>query len=98
MLTQDHERFEEIYNKFIEITKELERIVSAYMNAIFVRKMKTSEGLDLISRFANIQQRPGVRMVITDKTIEVFQWYEIDLEDTQRMYEQHKVSSQHFKQ
>ena len=89
-LFKDHERFDEIYGKFIEITKELERIISAYMNAIFVRKMKTTEGLDLISRFAAIQNRPGIRMVVTDKTIEVFGWYEIDLEETQGMYEQHK--------
>ena len=48
---QDQERFDEIYSSFLKTVQELERILAAYLNAIFARKMKTNEALDLISKY-----------------------------------------------
>ena len=44
-----------------------------------------------LARFVSIQQRPGVRVVISEKFVEIFNWYEGDLEEIQRIYERHKV-------
>ena len=40
--------------------------------------------------------RPGVRMVVSDKFIEAFNWYESDLEEIQQVYEKFKVSRVQF--
>lgn len=44
------------------------------------------------SRFASIQHRPGVRVVISEKFVEIFNWYETDLDEIQQIYEKHKVN------
>ena len=45
----------------------------------------------IVSRFVSIQQRPGIRVVISEKFIEIFNWYEGDLEEIQNVYEKYKV-------
>ena len=42
-------------------------------------------------RFVAIQQRSGVRFVISEKFVEIFNWYEGDLDIIQQLYEKHKV-------
>ena len=44
-------------------------------------------------RFVPIQQRPYIRVVISEKFVEIFNWYEGDLDEIQVLYEKHKVSS-----
>ncbi len=39
-----------------------------------------------------IQQRPGVRVVIAEKFVEIFNWYEGDIDEMQELYEKYKVS------
>ena len=43
-----------------------------------------------MQRFVPIQARPGVRVVISEKFVEIFDWYEGDLDQVQRIYEAHK--------
>ena len=47
---QDQERFDEEYGCFLRVVQDLERFVAAYLNAIFTRKMKTNEALELIAK------------------------------------------------
>ena len=42
-------------------------------------------------RFVAVQQRSGVRVVISEKFVEIFGWYENDLDMVQQLYEKHKV-------
>ena len=49
-VSQDKERFDMIYNTFQSIVQELEKFVGAYLRAIFSKKMKTHEGLDLLTK------------------------------------------------
>ncbi|ESO89151.1 hypothetical protein LOTGIDRAFT_229063 [Lottia gigantea] len=88
--SKDKEKFDHHYNSYINIVQELEKFLAAYMHAIFVRKMKTQQGLEIITKFAPIQSRPGIRGTISDKFVEVFNWYESDLEDVQKIYEKNK--------
>ena len=47
---QDRDRFDIYYNNFAEIVQEQEKFLSAYLQVIFLRKMKTQQGLDIITR------------------------------------------------
>ena len=42
-------------------------------------------------RLQAIQNRPGIRATLAEKFVEIFNWYETDLEEVQEIYEQHKV-------
>ena len=75
------------------VVQELEKFLGAYLHAIFVRKMRTHEGLEMMTRFVPIQHRPGIRVVIAEKFVEIFNWYEGDIEDIQMIYEKYKVRS-----
>ena len=48
---QDKERFEDMYTEFLMTSQELEKFLSAYLNAIFTRRMKTREALELMTRY-----------------------------------------------
>ena len=43
-------------------------------------------------RFQPIQTRHGIRGTIAEKYVELFSWYEADLEEVQQIYERHKVN------
>jgi len=38
------------YQNFAEIVQEQEKFLSSYLYVIFLRKMKTQQGLDIITR------------------------------------------------
>jgi len=44
-------------------------------------------------RLHSIQNRPGIRASLAEKFVEIFNWYEADLEEVQKIYESHKVST-----
>ena len=41
-----------------------------------------------------MQHRHGVRLVVTEKFVEIFNWYESDLDEIHKLYEKHKVKLQ----
>ncbi|XP_013393403.1 dynein gamma chain, flagellar outer arm-like [Lingula anatina] len=92
--TMDKDKFEETYTGFLLTVQDLEKFLGAYLNAVFMRKMKTQEGLQVITRFTPIMFRPGIRTVISEKFVEMFNWYEGDLEEVAKMYEKHKDAPQ----
>ncbi|XP_070190368.1 uncharacterized protein [Littorina saxatilis] len=92
--SKDKARFEHHYTAFRDIVQELEAFLAAYLHAIFVRKMKTQHGLDAITKYGPIQTRHGIRSTIAEKYVEIFNWYEADLEEVQQIYERHKENPQ----
>jgi hypothetical protein len=38
-----------------------------------------------------VQNRPGIRICISEKFVEIFNWYESDLEEVHQIYDAHKV-------
>ena len=45
-------------------------------------------------RFTPIQNRQGIRATISEKFVEIFNWYEADLEEVHQIYENNKNSPQ----
>ena len=45
-----------------------------------------------MTRFVAVQGRPGIRATVAEKFVEIFNWYETDLEEVHKIYETHKVS------
>lgn len=62
---------------------------NCFMRAIFYFPFDLKETHN--SRFNVVQQRPGIRSVVSEKFIETFQWYEMELEEIQGIYERNKV-------
>ena len=44
-------------------------------------------------RLQSVQNRPGIRAPLAEKFVEIFNWYEADLEEVHQIYESHKVST-----
>ena len=51
--------------------------------------------LFVLHRFHPIQSRHGIRGTIAEKYVEIFNWYESDLEEVHQIYERHKVCLPH---
>ena len=49
--SKDKERFDEFYNGFLSTVHDLEQFLGAYLNAIFARKMKTQEALQMMTKW-----------------------------------------------
>ena len=47
---QDKDRFDTHYKTFQGIVQDLEKFLCAYLHVIFMRKMKTQQGLDVITK------------------------------------------------
>ena len=48
---QDKEGFANVYRSVLLIVNEVEQFLAAYLHAIFSKKMKTHEALDLLTRY-----------------------------------------------
>ncbi|XP_025098007.1 LOW QUALITY PROTEIN: dynein gamma chain, flagellar outer arm-like [Pomacea canaliculata] len=92
--SKDKNRFDEHYSAFQGKAQELEAFLAAYLHAVFVRRMKTQIALDIITKFAPVLNRTGIKATVTDKYVEIFNWYEADLEEVQQIYECHKANPQ----
>ncbi|BFZ10052.1 hypothetical protein BsWGS_13093 [Bradybaena similaris] len=88
--SKEKDRFDSGYHKFQDTVKDLEKLLRAYLNVVFIRKMTTQQGLDIITKFSPVANRSGVKGIVADKFVHVFDWYESDLKDVQAMYEKHK--------
>ncbi|KAH3729671.1 hypothetical protein DPMN_055649 [Dreissena polymorpha] len=49
-MLQDKDRFDDHYSGFQKIVGDLERFLASYLHVIFCRKMKTQQGLDIVTR------------------------------------------------
>ncbi|XP_052708586.1 uncharacterized protein LOC128183562 isoform X10 [Crassostrea angulata] len=90
----DKDRFEDYYTNFAQIVSDLETFLAAYLHAIFIGKTKTQHALDIITRFTPVQNRSGIRACISEKFVEIFNWYESDLDEVHQIYEAHKNNPQ----
>ncbi|CAL1527205.1 unnamed protein product [Lymnaea stagnalis] len=88
--SKDKDRFDSHFHTFQHVVQSIEKFIAAYLHVIFLRKMKTQQGLDVITKFSPIVNRSGIKGIISDKYIEIFAWYEADLEEVQKIYEKHK--------
>ncbi|XP_071818739.1 dynein axonemal heavy chain 5-like isoform X4 [Apostichopus japonicus] len=88
--SSDKDKFDFVYQEFLTTVQQLEMYLCAYIHAIFLRKMKTHEALNVLTRFDPVMHRQGMKRVVSDKYVDIFIIYESDLEAVKDMYEQHK--------
>lgn len=48
---QDKDRFDDHYSSFQKIVSDVEKFLGSYLHVIFSRKMKTAQGLDIVTRY-----------------------------------------------
>ncbi|XP_063714091.1 dynein axonemal heavy chain 5-like isoform X5 [Symsagittifera roscoffensis] len=89
---KDRDKFEKLHSEFLGKIIEMEKIVSAYIVALFLRTMTTQEALKLLEKFEPIRRRPGVEIALTEAYEIVFGFYEKDMKEIQVAYERGKDS------
>ncbi|XP_048577711.1 dynein axonemal heavy chain 8 isoform X3 [Nematostella vectensis] len=59
---------------------------------VFTLKLNIRKALGILTSFNCVMTRPGLRAVFSEKFLEVFSWFENELEDVQKVYEAEKES------
>ncbi|XP_064629693.1 uncharacterized protein LOC135488785 isoform X2 [Lineus longissimus] len=90
--TKDKDRFDASFREFLCAVRDVEKFIGAYLHAVFLRRMTSFQALDLICRFSPIQYRLGIKNVIAEKFVDIFNAYEADLIQVQQLYEEFKDS------
>ncbi|XP_055889445.1 dynein axonemal heavy chain 8-like isoform X4 [Biomphalaria glabrata] len=89
--SKDKEKFDVCFNTFQSEVQSLEKFIAAYLHVIFMRKLTTQQGLDILTKFAPIASRTGLKGIISEKYVEIFSVYEKDLDEVQITYEKYKT-------
>uniref|UniRef100_A0A2C9K4Z2 AAA+ ATPase domain-containing protein n=1 Tax=Biomphalaria glabrata TaxID=6526 RepID=A0A2C9K4Z2_BIOGL len=89
--SKDKEKFDVCFNTFQSEVQSLEKFIAAYLHVIFMRKLTTQQGLDILTKFAPIATRTGLKGIISEKYVEIFSVYEKDLDEVQMTYEKYKT-------
>ncbi|XP_053567991.1 uncharacterized protein LOC128657631 [Bombina bombina] len=87
---RDHNPCEEGYSEFLVMNQETEKFISVYIQALFLRKMPTTEALSILRRFSVVSDRPGIQPIINECYMEVFDWFYEELKEVQQQYETYK--------
>ncbi|XP_029452717.1 dynein gamma chain, flagellar outer arm-like [Rhinatrema bivittatum] len=82
--------FEEGYSEFLVMNQQLERYLSIYVQALFLRRMQAKEALSILQRFSVVSHRQGIQPVINECYVEVFDWFSEELKVIQEIYETFK--------
>lgn len=86
------ENFEEQYMLFLAGVQRMEIYVSNYLKGAFQLKLNIRRALEILTSFNCVMNRPGLRSVLSEKFLEVFGWFESELEAVQTIYESKKES------
>ncbi|XP_070568705.1 dynein axonemal heavy chain 5-like isoform X4 [Ptychodera flava] len=87
---KEKDKFEEAYVEFLTTIQQIEMYMVAYLQAVFMRNMKTQESLDVIIGFSPIMHRQGMKKTTSEKFVEIFNRFEKDLDAVKDLYETHK--------
>ncbi|XP_066569884.1 dynein axonemal heavy chain 8 [Amia ocellicauda] len=63
---RDTERFEDAYSEFLVMNQQLERYLSIYLQALFLRKMNTAGALSVLNRFSVVFKE--IRVIASSNT------------------------------
>ncbi|XP_068697910.1 dynein axonemal heavy chain 8-like [Montipora foliosa] len=86
------ENFEEHYTSFVAGVQRMETYIINYLKGVFQLKLNIRRGLEILTSFNCVMNRPGLRSVLSEKFLEVFGWFESELEAVQNIYESQKES------
>ncbi|XP_033113255.1 dynein heavy chain 5, axonemal-like isoform X2 [Anneissia japonica] len=87
---KEKEKYGEVHMEFQGTVQQIEAYMCAYLHAVFLRKMKTHQSLDILTRFLPVMHRQGVKHAITEKYMDMFTAFETDLEEVKDIYEKYK--------
>ncbi|XP_071954985.1 uncharacterized protein [Antedon mediterranea] len=87
---KEKDRYSEVYLEFQATVQQIEAYMCAYLHAVFLRKMKTHQSLDILTRFSPVMHRQGVKYTVTEKYMDMFTAFETDLEEVKEIYEKYK--------
>ncbi|MGH0161968.1 UNVERIFIED_CONTAM: hypothetical protein FKN15_041793 [Acipenser sinensis] len=87
---RDLDKFEDVYSEFLVMNQQLERYLSIYIQALFLRKMHTQEALSILKRFSVVGQRQGIQPVINECYVEALEWFYEEIKEVQETYEEQK--------
>ncbi|XP_078503742.1 dynein axonemal heavy chain 5-like [Lissotriton helveticus] len=87
---REHNPFEEGYSEFLVLNQQLERYISVYVQALFLRRMQTKEALSILQRFSAVSHRQGIQPMIGECYVMVFDWFCEELKEIQATYESFK--------
>ncbi|XP_069461306.1 uncharacterized protein [Ambystoma mexicanum] len=87
---REHNPFEEGYSEFLVMNQHLERYISVYIQALFLRRMQASEALSILQRFTVVSHRQGIQPMIGECYVMVFDWFCEELKEIQSTYETFK--------
>ncbi|XP_051780690.1 uncharacterized protein LOC114649411 [Erpetoichthys calabaricus] len=87
---READRFEDAYSEFLVMNQALERYITVYMQAVFLRKMRTVEAIAFLKRFTAVSQRQSIQPMITECYVEALNWFYDEIKEVQETYERHK--------
>ncbi|RXM36617.1 Dynein heavy chain 5, axonemal [Acipenser ruthenus] len=87
---RDLDTFEDVYSEFLVMNQQLERYLSIYIQALFLRRMHTQEALSILKRFSVVGQRQGIQPVINECYVETLEWFYEEIKEVQETYEEQK--------
>ncbi|XP_033874385.3 dynein axonemal heavy chain 8-like [Acipenser ruthenus] len=87
---RDLDTFEDVYSEFLVMNQQLERYLSIYIQALFLRRMHTQEALSILKRFSVVGQRQGIQPVINECYVEALEWFYEEIKEVQETYEEQK--------
>ncbi|KAG2467807.1 DYHG protein, partial [Polypterus senegalus] len=88
---RETDKFEDAYSEFLVMNQALERYITVYMQAVFLRKMRTVEAIAFLKRFTAVSQRQSIQPMITECYVEALNWFYDEIKEVQETYERHKV-------
>ncbi|KAG8444848.1 hypothetical protein GDO86_009850 [Hymenochirus boettgeri] len=87
---KDQNPCEEGYTEFLVMNQQIEKYISVYIQAVFLRKMPTKEALHVLERFSIVRHRQGIQHTIDESYIDIFEWFYEELKEIQKVYETFK--------
>ncbi|XP_077977225.1 dynein axonemal heavy chain 8-like isoform X3 [Glandiceps talaboti] len=87
---KEKDKFEEAYVEFLTTIQQIEMYMVAYLQAVFMRDMKTDEALKILTSFSPVMHRQGIKNTVSEKYVETFSHFEKDLDAVKDIYEKYK--------
>ncbi|XP_077343463.1 dynein axonemal heavy chain 5-like [Lithobates pipiens] len=87
---RDHNPFEEGYSEFLMMNQQTEKYISVYIQALFLRRILCKDALSILQRFSAVRHRQGIKHIINECYVEVFDWFYDELKEVQHIYETFK--------
>ncbi|KAM8953036.1 dynein axonemal heavy chain 5-like [Pelodytes ibericus] len=87
---RDNNPIEEGYSEFLVMNQQAETYISVYIRALFIRTMPTKEALSILQRFSVVSHRQGIKHILNECYLAVFDRFYEELKDIKQVNETFK--------